>query len=152
MDYPFFVRGGWCFLKVSYSYYDLVAELQKRRRILGIPQILLDDIAGFQDGYTGKLEKPMTSYGRHAGWNMLEIWLQALGVGIAVVPAPSRHLARIRKPSVGTQLELEFSQPAPYPDIKAKKEEEKKRDRYKRKGRPFRFCVPGDDEEEDTLH
>lgn len=71
---------------VARNYSDLVALLKQHRRVCEISQMELDDRAGFQDGYTGKLEIPHKADGRVAKWDTLRDWMEALGVGIKLVP------------------------------------------------------------------
>jgi hypothetical protein len=67
----------------------LVDALAERRRQLGLTQLDLDDRAGFQSGYTGKLEAWLGRSGRVAGTVTLPLWLEALGVVLVVVDAPA---------------------------------------------------------------
>jgi hypothetical protein len=87
------------------TYDDLVPILVQRRKDLGLSQAQLDHIAGWTDGYTSKLElgqakvKPTSKFpddeekstARVAGKLMLPIWLQALGVTLAVVVPTSNQ-------------------------------------------------------------
>jgi len=72
---------------------EVTAALATIRTHLGISQMELDDIAGFNQGYTGKLERPSTpghvgqrGSGRSAMHPMFDIWLGALKVGVVLVP------------------------------------------------------------------
>lgn len=89
--------------------------LRERRQSFGVPQIVIDDLAGFQDNYTGKLEQPNTDYGRKASWPILEMWLAALSCTLIVVTdedSPQGVLRSIyRKPVKKVdprQIEFEF--------------------------------------------
>jgi hypothetical protein len=83
------------------DYQGLVGLLRRRRVELGLSQLEIDDIAGFQSGYCSKLEQPSRDYGRQARWPTLEWWLGALGVGLALVP-------------LGHQQTFQSSSPAPF--------------------------------------
>ncbi|MCW5695327.1 MAG: hypothetical protein KIS96_01200 [Bauldia sp.] len=76
-------------LGLANNYEDFARILAARRRALGKPQLEIDHIAGLQDGYTGKLEIGGRRGGRNAGRVSLFLWLQALGVTIAVVELAS---------------------------------------------------------------
>ena len=89
------------------TYYDLADALRERRMRMGIPQLSVDQIAGFQDGYCGKLERPQSSFGRHARWPMLEWWMETLGV--VLVPIQRAGSGGKRKPRADCrQYELPF--------------------------------------------
>jgi hypothetical protein len=60
---------------------ELREALRTRRQHLGLNQRALDERAGLQDGYTGKLEVGVRNYGDLS----LECTLGALGVGLHVV-------------------------------------------------------------------
>lgn len=68
------------------DYASLVRALTARRKALGMTQLDLDERAGFQDGYAGKLEIGYRPGGRTVGAVSLPLWLEALGVRLAVVP------------------------------------------------------------------
>lgn len=78
---------------------DLVAALRDRRRLLGLPQLTVDAIAGLPDGYQGKLEASLTNpaakNARGIGRESLPLVLGALKLRLAVVPdgmlASSEH-------------------------------------------------------------
>lgn len=53
-------------------YRALVLAIDRRRNQLGLSMIMLDDLAGLQDGYWGKCVHPDTPSGRIAGWQMLQ--------------------------------------------------------------------------------
>lgn len=67
------------------SYDQLRQAVARRRKALGLTQLDLDDLAGVQDGYTGKLE----CGARHFGPLSLGLILQALGVELVLQPV--RH-------------------------------------------------------------
>lgn len=95
-----------CVQEIS-DYYGLVAALRERRIKLGLPHLEVDDIAGFQSGYTGKLERPQSSYGRHARWPMLEWWMESLGVALVPVRRPG-SIPRKESSSDPRQYEFRF--------------------------------------------
>lgn len=68
------------------TYEDLIAVLKVYRKGLGISQMELDEIAGFQGGYVGKLEVGYKEGGRGVGSMSLPTWLDSLGVCLQVVP------------------------------------------------------------------
>jgi hypothetical protein len=68
------------------SYSELVWLLTKRRHLLGYSQEFLDQRILWTEGMTSKLEIPHMLDGRVAGAVVLSEWLQALGVGLQVVP------------------------------------------------------------------
>lgn len=55
---------------------------------MGLTQMELDHIAGFHDGYVSHLEQPFTRWGRKSLTltPMGLIWLEALGVRLAIAP------------------------------------------------------------------
>lgn len=68
------------------TYEQFAAILAKRRKHLGYSQLALDDRAGLQSGYVGKMEIGSKRGGRNAGWSLsLPLWLQSLGVEIVLV-------------------------------------------------------------------
>ena len=73
---------------VARNYGQLVAMLAQARHDARIAQERLDDICGFQDGYTGKLERPDRDAGRSAVNLTFDMWLAGLKVGIKLVPLP----------------------------------------------------------------
>lgn len=72
---------------VAVDYPQLRALIAARRRELGLRQLHVDDIAGLQGGYTGKLE----CGDRHFGDMSLGSILGALGVGLALVRPAGTH-------------------------------------------------------------
>lgn len=81
---------------------DLVRALADRRKMLGLSQIDVDCLAGWADGYCGKLEagvggkSPRSSRG--LGRESLTLALETLGVGLILVS---------RTPSTSEQIENE---------------------------------------------
>lgn len=68
------------------TYSEMVWLLIQRRNMLGLTQMELDERIGWGDGMTSKLEIPHMQDGRVAGPGTLKDWLQALGVGLQMVP------------------------------------------------------------------
>lgn len=64
---------------------ELIAAFRSRREELHLTQMALDDIAGLQDGYCGKIEAGPIR-GRSFGEVSLPLILDALGVRIILVP------------------------------------------------------------------
>jgi hypothetical protein len=65
------------------DYSDLRQAIACRRKSLGLPQLELDQITGLPDGYQGKLECGMRSFGALS----LGLVLQALGVELVLRPS-----------------------------------------------------------------
>lgn len=65
----------------------LIAALIKRRHSLGMSQLVLDDISGLQNGYTGKIEKGIKGLGAVS----LPLVLGGLGCELALMPGPTQH-------------------------------------------------------------
>jgi hypothetical protein len=63
--------------------------LSARRRALGLRQLELDDLAGTQSGYQGKLEKGIRGYGDMS----LSCTLGALGLELYVIERPTEERA-----------------------------------------------------------
>ena len=87
------------------TYDDLVAALIARRHALKWSQAELDQRAGFQDGYSAKLERFDGPQGRVAGAMALPLWMETLGISFLVVDhAPTRaareRLAEVERPRV----------------------------------------------------
>ncbi len=59
-------------------YAQFVWLAKRAREAAGVSQLELDAMAGFQDGYTGKLEQPDAQYGRSAVMPTFDAWLSAL--------------------------------------------------------------------------
>ncbi|MFG1247281.1 hypothetical protein [Xanthobacter flavus] len=79
------------------TYRQLMDALIRRRRQLGLSQMEADDIAGLQDGYTGKLEVWDRDNGRRLGPVSLDLLLSAYNLGIQLValrPGKPRRMLR----------------------------------------------------------
>jgi hypothetical protein len=79
---------------------DLVSSLRRVRQLMGVTQREFDDLAGWADGYTGKLEQPAAPYGKSCTMPSFDEWLQAAGVALVMVKLPkgartSRDLAAL---------------------------------------------------------
>ncbi len=68
-------------LAVVTEYPALARALADRRKELGLSQLATDAIAGFHDGYTGKLECGL----KHLGSMSLPSILGALGLKLALI-------------------------------------------------------------------
>ena len=77
-------------IAIARSYEDLVAACRLRRHELGLAQLVVDDIAGLQSGYTGKIE----CGDKRMGPMSLPCLLQALGLELVVVRSVPHHLRR----------------------------------------------------------
>jgi hypothetical protein len=75
--------------KVITSLTELLAALRDRRDELNIPHEIIDDIAGFQSGYTSKLLAPRPS--KNLGYMSLGAVMGALGVGLVLVEDSARR-------------------------------------------------------------
>ncbi len=69
---------------VAQGYSDLIRVFTARRRALHLPQLALDDLAGLQSGYTGKLE----CGDKNLGAMSLPAIAGALKLRLIVEPAP----------------------------------------------------------------
>jgi hypothetical protein len=89
---------------------SLIDQLRRRRMRAGLTQRDLDHIAGWADGYTGKVEAPATAPGRRRPdpLSSFDLWLQALNVGIAIVPLGPIPANRRKPPPNPLQMELPF--------------------------------------------
>lgn len=65
-------------------YTDLVDDLRRRRRALGLSIEDLNDAAGMADGHLNKLE----SFARTAQFPTLQLWAETLGTQITLKPIP----------------------------------------------------------------
>ena len=70
-------------LAVIREYDDLRALMAQRRRDLGFSQLVLDEIAGLQSGYSAKLEASIKNFGDLS----LGVVLAALGIVLIAMPA-----------------------------------------------------------------
>ena len=88
----------------------LIDQLRRRRMRVGLTQRDLDAIAGWADGYTGKVEAPEDAPGRRrpAPLMTLNLWLQALNVGIAIVPLGPVPANRRKPPADPCQIDFGF--------------------------------------------
>jgi hypothetical protein len=68
------------------TYEELVEAMKTRRHELDLSQIDVDLIAGFQDGYTAKLEVGYKEGGRGVGAMSLAVWLDSIGARLLLVP------------------------------------------------------------------
>jgi transcriptional regulator with XRE-family HTH domain len=66
------------------DYPTLVEALKARRQALGLTQAEVDDLAGLQDGYTGKIEQPRQNFGRIMGDLSFRLLLATYGVKLIV--------------------------------------------------------------------
>lgn len=73
---------------VARSYEDIVAACRSRRQELGLPQLVVDEIAGLQSGYVGKIE----CGDKRLGAMSLPCLLGALGLELVVVRTVPHHL------------------------------------------------------------
>lgn len=67
---------------------DLVASLRRVRQLANITQREFDDLAGWADGYTGKLEQPSQPYGKACTMPSFDEWLATAGVALVMVKIP----------------------------------------------------------------
>lgn len=72
-------------LALCRDYRGLMGALKARRLALGWTQLEVDERAGLQDGYTGKLEAWDRDNGRRLGPLSMGLLLEALGVSLLVV-------------------------------------------------------------------
>lgn len=87
---------------------EITRALAAIRDHMGISQLELDNIAGFADGYTGKLEclgAPAAPRKRTAGRSALhgsfDTWLSSLGLGLVVVALDRDQMAIVpRRPGI----------------------------------------------------
>jgi hypothetical protein len=107
------------------TYADLVCALRNRRLDLGLVQLVLDDCAGIQDGYTSKCEARLKKWGEMS----LGAILGAMGCKLVLIadddsiPAAVRanlysshyRLAAKRPPVALPMLEAAISAPAAEP-------------------------------------
>lgn len=78
---------------VSRLYLEVVRALDARRRALGWSMAYLDDRAGTNDGYFAKCLHADTPSGRQAGWEILQLYADALfPAGCSLVAMPAKHV------------------------------------------------------------
>lgn len=83
---------------IARNYGELVAMLVARRVSIGLSQERLDEVAGMQPGYSGKLENPTHPLSGRAAVNAsFDLWLGGLDIGIAIVPLNTPAAARKRQ-------------------------------------------------------
>lgn len=71
-------------LAYCWNYRGLMSALKVRRKELGLSQLEVDDKAGLQDGYCGKLEAWDRDSGRRLGPVSFDLLLAAYGVGLVL--------------------------------------------------------------------
>lgn len=75
---------------------EITTALASFRHFRGVSQVALDDLAGWTDTYTSKLEQPFAEgtsgrrVGRCAMRKSFDEWLAALKVRVIIVPAEAR--------------------------------------------------------------
>jgi hypothetical protein len=74
------------------TYADLVCALRNRRLDLGLAQLVLDDCAGIQDGYTSKCEARLKKWGEMS----LGAVLGAMGCKLVLIADDSSIPAAVR--------------------------------------------------------
>lgn len=80
------------------TYDELVAYLVARRHALGWSQAELDQRAGFQDGYSAKLESWRGPQGKVAGAVIMPLWFAALGIALKPVAGlPTSSAATLKQ-------------------------------------------------------
>jgi hypothetical protein len=92
--------------RVVREYGDLVNAMRDRRHDLGMSCMTLDARAGFHEGYANKLENWEKSYGRGIGPVILPLWLEALGLAIALVEVDKRAPVVLRREADQLSLDL----------------------------------------------
>jgi hypothetical protein len=80
---------------------DFAEALRQRRLSLGLTLADLDHIAGFHDGYASHLERPFARTGKKSFklTPMASIWLEALGVRLALITTPCTSSALGKTPA-----------------------------------------------------
>lgn len=111
-------------MAVTALYLEIVRALDARRRALGWSMAVLDDKAGGQDGYWSKLLHADTPSGRQGGWEILQLYADALypaGQRVAVLPAPLA--LKLPKPAnengPAEQLPLDLDIAGPYCSLRS---------------------------------
>ncbi|WP_149163186.1 hypothetical protein [Azospirillum brasilense] len=75
--------------KIPWAYHAICRELRRHLKQRGWAHWQLDDAAGWNDGYAGKVLNPATPSGRMAGHDMLDLAFTALvgrGYRVLVIP------------------------------------------------------------------
>lgn len=102
---------------VFHAYEELIAELRRRRCLLGLDQGDIDSASGLADGHVAKLE----SFAKIASPPTLTLWAETLGLRLTVTPAalPSSTLKAIEdrqaRPYQHAQARFKAPQPALFP-------------------------------------
>lgn len=88
-------------------YASLVAELQLRRRSLGMSQDDVCAASGLSDGHINKLE----AYDRVAQFDTLKLWAQTLGLAISLTPSalPQASAKLIERRASGPEIQAHSS-------------------------------------------
>jgi transcriptional regulator with XRE-family HTH domain len=87
------------------NYTELTQALAARRRQLGLRQLDLDEKAGLQNGYAGKVEAGI----RHLGYLSLPMILAALDADLFLAPRGSTAPVEARQGSAGAVQHLDRS-------------------------------------------
>lgn len=92
---------------------DFAEAMKQRRLAMGLTQMELDHIAGFHDGYSSHLEAPFARSGKKSFklTPMATIWLAALGLRLALIPASCRSSAVSAPQLPGTNPKSEACRP-----------------------------------------
>lgn len=111
---------------VSGLYLGVMQALDARRRALGWSCAKLDDMAGTQDGYYAKCLHADTPSGRQAGWEMVQLFTDALfPAGTSLMILPARHLDRRQTRAPATpkkaQTRLELGDDVLFAPVQARK-------------------------------
>lgn len=91
--------------RVIREYGDLVDALVARRYEIGMSAVTLDARAGWQEGYTSKIENWHKPYGRGIGPVSLPLWLESLGMAMILVKVDDR---KVKPTPMTTQLSLDL--------------------------------------------
>jgi hypothetical protein len=73
---------------------QIIAAIVHRRRALGLSQLALDQATGNPDGWQGKIE----CGAKNPGLRSLSLILQALGLGIVLVPGEAPRVVQAVRP------------------------------------------------------
>ena len=91
--------------RIIREYADLVDALVERRHEVGMSAVALDARAGWQEGYTSKIENWQKPYGRGIGPVSLPLWLESLGMAIVLVKVDDRKV-KPKRPEAQLSLDL----------------------------------------------
>jgi len=75
--------------KVAPIYRQIMLEIERRRHQLGCPMWKVDEASGVEDGYFAKMQAMDAKTGRQAGWDILQLVIDALfpqGVEVSLKP------------------------------------------------------------------